>query len=110
MNNLEEEKKIFERDITKYKNEFEKLKGFADFNQVNEYSKVSNDLGNKLDASKEKRANFNEREALFNIPKSLYENLDKLVEDFKPYRILWEKAAIFDNSKDQWFNHSLIKL
>lgn len=63
-----------------------------------------------MDSSKEKRANFNEREQLFNLPKSTYENLDKLIEDFKPYRILWEKAFIFDNSKDTWFTQPLVKL
>jgi len=82
---LDEEKKVFERDITKFKSEFEKLKTFDDFNQVNEFAKISNDLGTKLDSSKEKRANYNEREQLFNLPKSTYENLDKLIEDFKPY-------------------------
>jgi hypothetical protein len=79
------------------------LKSFSDFAQVNDFAKVSNDLATKLDASKDKRNNFNERETMFNIPKSTYENLDKLIEDFKPYRILWEKAFLFDNSKDTWF-------
>lgn len=83
---------------------------FSDYTLVNEFAKISNDLGMKLDAAKEKRLNFNERESLFNIPKSLYENLDKLAEDFKPYRVLWEKAVIFDNSKDSWFTQALIKL
>lgn len=77
---------------------------------VNDYAKVSNDLGVKLDTSREKRANFNEREQLFNIPKSQYENLDKLIEDFKPYKVLWEKAVIFDNSKENWFTQSIVKL
>lgn len=65
---LEDEKKKFESDIADFKKEFENLKLYSSYSEVNEYSKNSNELGEKLDLAKEKRSNFNEREDLFGLP------------------------------------------
>ena len=73
---LEDEKKVFESQLQQYRNEFEQLKLFSQYNRVTEHAKFSEELGTKIDQAKERRVNFNEREQMFELSQSNYEQLD----------------------------------
>ena len=79
---MEDEKKQFEQQLGQYKSEYEQLKQFSLFNRVTEHAKFSEELGTKIDQAKERRINFNEREQMFELSQSNYEQLDKLSEEF----------------------------
>ena len=110
LDKLEEEKKQFESNITSYKIEFENLKRFGDIKRVGEHAKASENLGLKLTAANDTLKDFNKREELFEMAKCKYENLEKLIEEFKPYRSLWDIAFYFDSSRENWMRSPIAKL
>ena len=110
LHKLEEEKKELENDISNYKIEFDQLKQFSDYSKVGEFAKISENLGNNFDNAKLRLKDFNRREEIFGIATSVYENLDKLIEEFGPYRKLWDIGFHFDSHKETWQVSPLVKL
>lgn len=107
---LEENKRVFETDLSLYKMQFDELKRFDDFKKINEIAKKSEELGSKLDNACKRLADFNRRENLFGIVACRYESLEKLLDEFAPYRQMWETAFIFDSSRENWMTSPVIKL
>lgn len=107
---LEEEKKDFENDVSNYKIEFDQLKQFCDYTKVSEYAKISENLGSNFDSARLRLKDFNRREDIFGIAPSVYENLEKLIEEFGPYRKLWDTGFYFDSHKETWQVSPLVKL
>ena len=106
---LEEQKTKFESDITTYKLEFDRIKKFKKFSNV-ENASISSKLASNLENAKERRKDFNRREEIFKIAKSVYENLDKVCNDFVPYKVMWERAFDFDTSRETWMVANIVKL
>mmetsp|Transcript_43579 Transcript_43579/g.42087 ORF Transcript_43579/g.42087 Transcript_43579/m.42087 type:complete len:239 (-) Transcript_43579:1749-2465(-) len=109
MNRLDNERDQFIKSIEQYKLHFEKIEKFSDMNTVNEFSHDSLELKDKLDKAFEQVKIFNDREAIFELNKSEYGELDELNTKFKPFYELINIAYEVEYSLTQWTRDPLIK-
>jgi hypothetical protein len=63
----------------------------------------------KIEQALETVKNFNNREILFNLPYSEYQELSFLKEEFGPYKELWDLAWSFKQESQEWTNGSFVK-
>eukprot|EP00755_Sulcionema_specki_P029075 Sspe_Gene.17654::Locus_6284_Transcript_1_1_Confidence_1.000_Length_4893::g.17654::m.17654/K10408/DNAH; dynein heavy chain, axonemal len=76
----------------------------TDIKKVSEIASEVKELGKKLDEAKAKAQSFNDREALFNRPKSGHEDLYQIIKDFQPYADLWTTADNWLTWHHSWTN------
>lgn len=110
MNKLENDKKDFEVELMNLKRDFENLKTLHDYKKIYDYSNIATDINTRLEISVNKVEGFNQREILFNIPPSCYDDLDGLIAAFDPYKKMWSIGYNFQQDKEQWFTGPLIRV
>jgi hypothetical protein len=76
--NLERDKEQFQVQLDQYKENLNKIKTYSNENQSLEYSNDAYTLNENINHSYEKKKEFNERERIFNLPETLYQDLDEL--------------------------------
>ena len=109
MDALDEEKGNFGKELEGLLDSFEEVRGFNNYKRVKDYANQIDDLKTRIKESEDKVSSFNDREKLFEQPKTDYEDLTKLQEKFDPFQRLWEHASTFDFEKGRWLTCSFLK-
>lgn len=107
--NLEKEKEKFQKDIDGYKQMLEKMKTFNNINQAQEFSTDAYTLKENIQIAFDKKKQFNEREEIFNLPVTLYPELDTMNIDFKPFFDLTTMAYNVKTDFNEWTNNQLMR-
>lgn len=110
MDKLEQEKADFEKDMMRYEEDLEWLKGLNDYSVGKKHETKIDALKDNLDQAKVRVQSFVDREKLFNTQVSDYAELDEMMESFEPYYKLWTSAIGFKHSEEEWLNGSLSRL
>ena len=110
MEQLEKDKESFGERLAKITTVFERFGRVASLANINDSAKKNVELKEQIDKALERVANFNAREALFNLERSEYSELETLQAAFDPYRRLWELAFTFVTDRESWEQHVLFKL
>jgi len=110
MDKLDQEKAEFERDMHRYHDDLDWVKGLSDYSMANKCATRIYTLKDNLDRAKERVQSFVDREKLFNIEMSDYSELDAMNEGFEPYFKLWTAAIEFKHSEEEWLNGPLSRL
>ena len=110
MSKLETDKKDFENELAKLKSDFDNLKTLNDYKKIFDYANITQDISTRFDQSRSKVDGFNQRETLFNLPPSVYDELDTLITQFEPYKKMWDTGFQFQNDKEQWVSGPLIRV
>jgi len=110
MTKLENDKRDFDCELAKLKSDFEHLKTFDDYKKFFDHANFAIDLNSRYDQSIQKVKGFNEREVLFNLPPSVYDDLDSLITQFEPYKKMWDIGFQFSEEKGNWVTGPLIRV
>ena len=108
--NLEREKEQFQVQLDQYKENLNKIKTYSNENQSLEYSNDAYTLNENINHSYEMKKQFNEREKIFNLPETLYQDLDDLRVQFKPFFDLTTISQTVKTEINDWLNNSLMKI
>jgi hypothetical protein len=63
-----------------------------------------------LNLALEEVKSFNEREHLFKLTITSYDEFNSIIKEFKPYNMLWSLASDFDMEKHSIMNGPFTKL
>ena len=107
---LENEKSMFLIQIQDVAIKVELLKEFDDFTKFEEYLPQIHFLYEQFVSILNQVKSFNEREALFKLRHSNFEEVEELYHEFMPYFKLWDLAEEFENEKRDWLTTPIIKL
>lgn len=69
------------------------MAGVRDFNKVHETAIEIRKIWKRMKEGQEQGQLLNQRQKLFLMPVTPYDNLNKLVKEFEPYRNLWITAS-----------------
>lgn len=72
---------------------------YDNYKNVKDLSTEVMQLHERFEKAQEKIKSFNERENLFKLPITEYDELIKLQKSFQPYHKLWDLAMEFDLDK-----------
>jgi dynein heavy chain len=89
---------------------FNVVRAFDDYSRTKECTAEVSQLNDVLEASLAKVRSFNEREMIFKLPLSSYDELENLHREFQPYLALWNLAGEFDLEKHLIMNGPFQKL
>lgn len=109
MSKLDQEKDVFIKSIEAYKQTLEKIKKFNNLENANDFSADALELREQLNSAFDKIKQFNDREVLFNQPKSEYPDLDEVNNTFKPFYELTTTAYEVEGSFKDWTQSPLLK-
>lgn len=109
MSKLDSEKEQFVKSIDTFKQNLDKIKKFNNLENANEFASDAQQLRENLNNAFEKIKQFNDREALFNQPKSEYPDLEDINNTFKPFFELTNIASDVEFHFKDWTQSSLIK-
>jgi dynein heavy chain, axonemal len=104
MDKLALEKQQFDHLIEKLESDTKKVKTFDDYNEKDATVEIVNRLMDSIVEAKQRGDDFNMREGVFGFPPSDYSALDTFIEQLNPYYKLWNMAADFHNSKNDWLH------
>ena len=106
---LNEEKAEFADELKSYKTKFEVITMFNDYGDQNiqKFAKEADKLNRDLINAKQKAVDFNKREQQVKYPETEYDDLDQLIDKYKPYLSLWQNARKFQMNKGQWVTSPL---
>lgn len=93
MSKLDQEKDSFVKSIEGFKQTLEKIKKFHKLEDATVFSQDAWKLQEAIGLAQEKVQQFNEREGLFNQPKSEYPDLEEVSNSFKPFFELLDIAS-----------------
>jgi len=92
---------------------FEKVKKFKEYKAekaVPDNFKEAANLKERLAAASDTVRSFNDREQIFGLTKSEYEDIDLIIKEFEPFYKLWECAQEFAIDKSDWNNKPFVEL
>lgn len=93
---LKNEQENFYKDLIVLKDDVELSKKYNDFDKIKESAEKINQLKEKIENAQNKVKSFNEREQLFKMDVSEYNDLTQLVSSFEPFWKLWDLAQDFE--------------
>lgn len=67
-------------------------------------------LSEQLKKSQEIGKTLNKRQILFELPEIELENIEMLIQSFRPYELLWHTAAEFHSNREHWIQQSLYSI
>ena len=96
---MESEKERFGKEIQDISKQLKEVKKFDSYKFVKEQATETMKLSERFEKGFETIASFNERENLFKMPISEYEDLTVMHKSFLPFKRLWEVAMDYDLDK-----------
>lgn len=110
LNKLDEEKAQFQIELKKLEQQFEWIRRLKDYQTWRGAEEKNFELNNQIKIALQKKINFNNREALFNIELTPYENLLDLEEKNEPYKDMRDVAFEYESGKSRWKGGNLVKV
>jgi dynein heavy chain len=99
---LDTEKSEFLIHIQEVAIKVELLKEFDDFSQFESYLPQIHELFEKFSSILKQVKSFNDREALFKLKYSNFEEVEELYNEFMPYFKIWDLAEQFETERLEW--------
>nr|CCA18047.1 PREDICTED: dynein heavy chain 7 putative [Albugo laibachii Nc14] len=107
---LKMEKKAFQVDLNRYQAEARAFSRYENIDATNKYVELAVTLYDSIQEAKQKAADFNAREAVFDLPPTEYSMLDTLETGFMPFYTLWTMSSDFAQSRQTWLNGAFMDL
>ena len=118
---LEEDRVLFQKEMNSQQQQFDRqveelAERVADFHKHTDLSRITKVVGMVKDIEKslkdyeEKAKVFNAREQLFGSGATEYDQLQKIVKDFEPYKDLWLVAADWQQWQKEWLDGPLLSI
>ena len=118
---LEEDRQLFQKEMTGQQQQFEKavaklddkvgkFGGHTSLGAIKQVVAEVKEIEKTLKEYEERAKTFNAREALFEQPVTDYEALPVIVKNFEPYRDLWLSAADWQKWQKDWLDGPLLNL
>ena len=109
---LAQEREQVQKNVTSYRSEVETFTqfGLASLAEMEEYASQVEALQAKLDKVQQAVDTFNERDAIFEVELTSYDEFEALKKDFEPHYQLWSTASDFHASHALWMTGPFIEL
>ena len=118
---LEEDRVLFQKEMNSQQTQFERAveelaERVADFHKHTDLGRITKvvsmvrDIEKALKDYEERAKTFNSREQLFSQPATEYDQLQKIVKEFEPYKDLWLVAADWQKGQREWLDGPLVQL
>ncbi|CCI46649.1 unnamed protein product [Albugo candida] len=107
---LKAEKKAFEIDLNRYQAEAQAFSTYENIDATKKYVELAVTLYDSIQEAKQKAADFNAREAVFDLLPTEYSILDALETEFMPFYTLWTMSSDFAQSRQTWLNGAFMDL
>ncbi|XP_057321703.1 dynein axonemal heavy chain 1 isoform X2 [Microplitis mediator] len=101
---------LLEEKIKVLTSDFERIIGFSEIDRINEWALEVKRTRKSLDYCRTQSLILNQRQSFFDLPVTSYEHLEKLIDDFEPYDILWTTASDWVKAEETWLENPLISI
>eukprot|EP01035_Chromulina_nebulosa_P018879 gene18879-24671_t len=100
--NQEDEQSDFNQDLLNLQGDIGKLRDFTALSNSSRYATIVRRIHADINLFNDKARLYNQREALFNIPITEYNQLIDFEKSFEPYHDLWDSTDKWLSIKDIW--------
>jgi dynein heavy chain len=110
MEQLDREKEEYRKNMKDWKEKVAWVKSLDDFTMCLSIESTVDKLHHDLIDGRDRVASFSEREKLFQIEQEDYDELEEVIDEFKPFHHLWHAACEYKHNEEEWTTGALTSL
>jgi dynein heavy chain len=107
---LQVDQEVFKDRVSALQSSVQEFSKHHDLTRINEIISEVNKISEELKEAQAMNILINNREKLFGLEPTKYEEISQLPREFESYKNLWLTANDWLKSKEQWINGSFIEL